>query len=285
MSFQEWVGTITYGDEKFLESCQIGPTGNIHLIYDEKHESTIDLLFGTDFREFALKHFTENDVNEIFKSKKIQVQEKSNKKLNAAESEYADFLKRKFMHNPQDSQVSATTKVTKNKTYAEASKEPPMKMNRLNLHYSQFSPKVADKNDTTQIQITLQQVLKRVNELETSQNTVPTKDTTYHEQMQYDLEVKMDEKLKRFDDTLNTKLSKLEEETNKKMLKSESMILSKFEEMQVATSHKMQSLFEDKMNVMNATLGNFMINLENKLGSTGATNTQMGGVGVPGKSL
>jgi len=80
-SFQEWVSTITYGGNEFLEACEIGPTGNLHLIYDEEHEKTVKLLFGNDFKSLARAHFKHNDVEEIFQKKQIAIEAKSRQHL------------------------------------------------------------------------------------------------------------------------------------------------------------------------------------------------------------
>jgi len=70
ISFQDWISTVTYGDETFLEACEIGPSGDLRLIYNAEHEQTVKKLFGDDFKLLALQHFQSKDVAEIFKRKK-----------------------------------------------------------------------------------------------------------------------------------------------------------------------------------------------------------------------
>jgi len=79
------------------------------------------------------------------------------------------FLKRKFDTQEKNEVRHGNAQVTKTKTYAQASKEPPTKMNKLNLHYSAFSPSPPPlESQNLQIVSTLQQVLKRVESLETN---------------------------------------------------------------------------------------------------------------------
>lgn len=41
ISFCEWIESITYGNEPFLDACVVGPTGTLHLIYDDDHGDTV----------------------------------------------------------------------------------------------------------------------------------------------------------------------------------------------------------------------------------------------------
>jgi len=50
ISFVKWVRTITYGDATFLDACEVGPTGNIHLIYNKEYDQTVQKLFGQGFK-------------------------------------------------------------------------------------------------------------------------------------------------------------------------------------------------------------------------------------------
>ena len=64
-SFCEWIESITYGDQKFLDACVVGPTGTLHLIYDEEHGETVRQLFGKGFKEHAQDHFNQEDLKQI----------------------------------------------------------------------------------------------------------------------------------------------------------------------------------------------------------------------------
>ena len=68
MSFKEWVATISYGDEQFLDACELGPAGNMHLIFNNRHASTVQKLFGTGLKQVAQQHFHPKDIEEIFSS-------------------------------------------------------------------------------------------------------------------------------------------------------------------------------------------------------------------------
>ena len=288
-SFQEWVSTITYGGDEFLEACEIGPTGNLHLIYDEKHEKTVKLLFGNDFKSLARAHFKHDDVEEIFQKKQIAIEAKSRAHVSEAASDYLLFLKRKF-DSPQRNEVcNENTQVTKTKTYAQASKEPPLKMNKLNLHYSaSFSPSPPpSESQNLQIVTTLQQVLKRVESLETHKGK---NDNTAGQQLIDKgnntalLEERLNKKMRELDLKFDTALSGIEEKTDKRMRESENMVMSKFEELHIAYSEDIKKSFDARMTTMNSTLEGFMTRLESKIVSTRADDTQMSGVSVPGKN-
>ena len=46
MTFSNWVKTTTHGKNEFLEACEIGTTGKIHLIFNQKFDQTVQNLFG-----------------------------------------------------------------------------------------------------------------------------------------------------------------------------------------------------------------------------------------------
>ena len=285
-SFQEWVSTITYGGKEFLEACEIGPMGNLHLIYDEEHEKTVKLLFGKDFKSLALEHFKPEDVEEIFKKKQIAIETQSKASLSEAASDYCLFLKRKF-ESPQQNEACLESKnVTKTKTYAQASRAPPMKMNKLNLHYSAFSPS-PPPSDSQNLQIvsTLQQVLKRVESLESKKGNVNEDDQQLiYKRNTESLEERLNQKMKELDMKFDTALTEIEEKTDQRMRESENMVMNKFEELHVAYSEDIKKSFDERMNTMNSTLEGFMTRLESKLVSTRTDDTQMSGVPVPGKN-
>jgi len=60
-SFRDWIKTITYGEDEFLEACEIGPTGNIHLIFNQEYDQTVQKLFGQGFKQFASENFHAED--------------------------------------------------------------------------------------------------------------------------------------------------------------------------------------------------------------------------------
>jgi len=55
--FHEWRGSITFKNREFLESCEVGQNGNIHLIYDQKEENVVQELFGQDMKKTGMDIF------------------------------------------------------------------------------------------------------------------------------------------------------------------------------------------------------------------------------------
>jgi len=281
MSFQDWISTITYGDTTFLEACEIGPNGDLHLIYNAEHEQTVRKLFGNDFKLLALQHFQPDDVKELFKRNKVNVEYNNKPMLSGATSEYLAFLKRKFSGNQTPKSLMASQVVTKGKTYAEISREPPMKMNKLNLHYSSFSPAPPPTSaQNLQIAQTLQQVLKRVESLEKKPQQQPVVGGKVSNST---LEDRLQKKLSDMNSKFDIKLKEMETISNQRMIDSENMILEKFEQMQMAHSNDIKQTFDTKMDQMHSTFALFMNRLETKLASTGAGDATES-VPVPGKN-
>jgi len=214
--------------------------------------------------------------------KKVDVEYNNNPMISGSTSDYLDFFKREFTSNNQTSQSTTSSQiVTKGKTYAEASKEPPMKMNKLNLHYSSCSPAPPPTiAQNLQIAQTLKQVLKRVESLEQKPQKlsilvdVNVTTSTLEEQLQ--------KKLSEMNSKFDSKLQEMEKMSNKRMQDSENMILEKFEEMRMAHSNDIKKTFDTKMDQMHSTFVLFMDRLETKLASTGAGDVKES-IPVPGK--
>ena len=281
MSFQEWVGTITYEGDTFLEACEIGPTGNLHLIFNEVHEPIVTELFGNDFKELAMKHFQTQDVKDLFQNSKPKVDARRRNTLTEADTNYAAFLKRKFTHNPQDPQTSTTAKITKNKTYAEASREPPIKMNKINLHYSKFSPKVVSTAAHVQINA-LERVLERVSTLEKSGSNGMM--TAERDAWESNLEQRMNEKMNEMQNKFDEKLLNMEQHTIKRMKESENIFMKKFEEIQTNQSEKIEKSFDTKMCEVTSKLDAVMRLMLTNMESTSTETAQNGGGSGTGKS-
>jgi len=281
MSFQDWISTITYGDRTFLEACEIGPNGDLHLIYNAEHEPTVKKLFGNDFKLLALQHFRSSDVDDIFQRNKVNVTYNNKSMTSGATSDYLDFLKRKFSGDQNSKPLKESQVVTKGKTYAEISREPPTKMKKLNLHYSSFSPPPPPTSaQNLQIAQTLQQVLKRVESLEKKPQQLPVVDG---ESSDPPLEERLHKKLSEMNSKFDDKLKEMETKSNQRMIDSENMILEKFEQMQMEHSNDIKQTFDTKMDKMHSTLAVFMNRLETKLASTGAGDAKES-VPVPGKN-
>ena len=122
MSFQEWVRNVSYGNRKFLEACEVGQNNCVNLIYNEKDEHIVQELFGQDVKRHAKEFFSEEAMEKIFSNVKPHIEESN--VFEDEDVEYALFLKRKFESNPQDP-GNETEHTFGQKTYAEASREPP----------------------------------------------------------------------------------------------------------------------------------------------------------------
>jgi len=279
MSFQEWISTITYQGETFLEACEIGPTGNLHLIFHVQHETIVKELFGNDFKAVALKHFHESDVNELFQNSKPRVEEKRTSKMSEEDTAYAAFLKRKFSHNPQDPQHSGEEKITKTLTYAEASKQPPVKMTRLNLHYSKFSPKSPPPTTAHGLEIT--NIATRLEALEKC-NPVESHDPS-RSQWSSELEKRMEEKMVELQQRFDAKMMEMERKTTARMEESEELFMKKFESIHITHSAKIERSFDTRMNDVTSKLDAVMQLILQNNKSTSTTNTQMEGGVVTGK--
>ena len=98
------------------------------------------------------------------------------------------------------------------------------------------------------------------------------------------LEERLNKKMRELDMKFDTALSEIEERTDQRMRESETMVMSKFEELHIAYSEDIKKSFDARMTTMNSTLEGFMTRLESKIVSTRADDTQMSGVSVPGKN-
>jgi len=74
MSFLNWIQNITFEDSAFLEACEIGPTGNIHMIFNQKYEQTVQKLLGQDLKKLARENFDENIIVKIFSDERVQME-------------------------------------------------------------------------------------------------------------------------------------------------------------------------------------------------------------------
>ena len=124
ISFQDWVRSVTYEDRTFLEACEVSHNGSINLIYDAREEQIVQDLFGQDVKKAAGLFFNDTDMEQIFSIERTHIE--SSNRVGQEDLDYALFLKRKFEPNPQDSEELPSAKYG-TKTYAEASKEPPLK--------------------------------------------------------------------------------------------------------------------------------------------------------------
>jgi len=274
-TFCEWIESITYEDEPFLDACVVGPTGTLHLIYDENHADTVQQLFGKGFKEYAKEHFEDEDLVTIFDKEKIRFEEKGNS-MSKKGGEYADFLKRKFQGNPQDMDSAVRQVNTKYMSYAEASKAPPLRQNRMNLHYSQFSeasPITLNANvkkarttsiKETQDNVKVEMILKRLEALE-SPSTNQVQQNMWEENFNKKLQKQMHE----LQAQVEAKLTELECQTELRMQKSEEILLGKIQEMQIVHTQNITSSFENKMNQVHTKLDQYMTLFMNKIESTG----------------
>ena len=90
-TFQEWVETITFNGDTFIESCELGTDDSIHVIFDKKHEQTITKLFGSDFKQMAEESFHDESIQQIFHPTDFRVSRGRN--FSNAEVTYAEKLK------------------------------------------------------------------------------------------------------------------------------------------------------------------------------------------------
>jgi len=288
MSFKEWIETITFDDKFFLDACVVGPSGYLHLIYDEDYEKTVQKLFGKKFQEYAKDHFYEEDVKEIFADSKITI--KMGRQTSKEDQDYAEFLKRKFSANPQDIDQGIDKRDTKIKTYAEASMAPPQRKQRMNLHYSQFSEaskvtlgskakkiRVHNGDDLTQ---NINEVMQRLEKLE--------KKRIYPEQKEMDWEEKLNEelnsKMEIFQTNFELQMGELEKKTENRMKKSEELIIGKLNDIQNKNMEDITKSFDSRMDEMGGKLDRYMQMFINKLGSTDNTRYESD-VSVVGKRV
>jgi len=271
LSFREWIETTTFDDKFFLDACVVGPSGYLHLIYDEEYEDTVQKLFGKNFQEYAKDHFYEEDIKTIFSNSKITLN--MGRQTLKKDQDYAEFLKRKFAANPQDMDAGIVKRDTKHKTYAEASKAPPQRKQKMNLHYSQFSAastirlneQVKKAKISTGEDQNLQMVLKRLDELEEKNNESHPASQDWEEKLNDELNTKMAIFQKNFD----KQMSDLEDKTEQRMKKSEDLIIGKLNEMQTNNTANITQSFDSRMDEMGGKLDRYMQMFMAKLGSTG----------------
>ena len=273
-SFCEWIESITYGNEKFLDACVVGPTGTLHLIYDEEKAETVQQLFGKGFKEHAQDHFDQEDLKQIFGSEEVRIGSTKNKSSKQS-SAYAEFLKRKFQGNPQDSVDRRSD--TLQLSYADASRAPPLRQGKMNLHYSKFSEsspivlnvqnkkaKIDDEGNGVPISKNVELLMSRIEQLETNSRVLPT--AKWEDEMDRRLTEKMNQFKLQFDD----KLEQMEEQTDQRLRKSEQLIVGKLHEMQIQNTENINTSFTTKMNQMGNKLDTYMTIFMAKIESTSA---------------
>ena len=288
VSFQEWIETITFDNKFFLDACVVGPSGYLHLIYDEDYEATVQKLFGKNFQEYAKDHFYEEDIKEIFADSKITI--KMGRQTSKKDQEYAEFLKRKFSANPQDMDSGIEKRDTRSKTYAEASMAPPQRKQRMNLHYSQFSKasgvKLSERAEKVKghhnddFQQNIHDVMQRIEDLESKRMD--------HAQKEVDWETKLDEELNSkmaiFQTNFEMQMGELEKRTDTRMKKSEELIIGKLNEIQLKNMENITKSFDSRMDEMGGKLDRYMQMFISKLGSTDNTRHESD-VSVVGKRV
>ena len=274
-SFVKWIQSVTYGDATFLDACEVGPTGNIHLIYNKEYDQTVQKLFGQGFKAFAMENFNGDAITNIFTAEKVQLEEGNFKTQD--DLDYAEMLKRKFS-NPQDP-MQSTTKISETKSYAEASRGPPAKLTRVNLHYSKFSRPTTLRTNTYQnssghVSTGTMQTEQGPSEVSGEKNSL-----AWMKSLEDRLAKKIDDYRKDFDQ----KLVDLEKQTQDRMEKSEGMILNRLQEMQMKTTEEIKLSFNEKMNNVDQKFHMIMTMLSKQpTGSTGPNNTTES-VNGPGK--
>ena len=288
MSFREWIETITFDTKFFLDACVVGPSGYLHLIYDEDYEKTVQKLFGKNFQEYAKDHFYEEDIKEIFTDSKITI--KMGRQTSKEDQDYAEFLKRKFSANPQDIDQGIKKRDPKSKTYAEASMAPPQRKQRMNLHYSQFSEastvtlsakaKKVRVHHSDDINRNIQEVMQRIEDLEKNRIDPAPKEMDWEKTLNEEL----DSKMAIFQTNFEIKMGELEKKTENRMKKSEELIIGKLNEIQLQNMEDITKSFDSRMDEMGGKLDRYMQMFINKLGSTDNTRHKSD-VSVVGKRV
>jgi len=291
VSFCEWIESITYGNKSFLDACVVGPTGTLHLIYDEVHGNTVQELFGKGFKEYAQEHFCEKDLQKIFAGEKMRIGENQHGPSKIG-GEYAEYLKRKFQGNSQDTNDVMRYSDTAKLSYAEASRSPPQRHGRMNLHYSKFSesstielnhqPKKTrtETVQTAQERESFNVLLKRLEKLETNVTNSHSAPTTWENALNDRLQDHMNKFQKQFE----SKLSALETQTEQRMQKSEKLILQQLNEMQAINTQSITNSFTSQMSQVNGKLDKYMTMFMAKLESTGTIEHHRGAI-VAGKCI
>ena len=275
-SFCEWIESITYGDKNFLDACVVGPTGTLHLIYDEKHGETVQQLFGKGFKEHAQDHFDQENIKKIFGNEKMRIESAKNESSKKG-SEYAEFLKRKFQGNPQDVDNVTRRSDTSKLSYAEASRAPPSRPGKINLHYSKFSAsspivlnvqnkkaKHDSASDGASANASVDLLLSRIEQLETNSQVKQT------DKWEDEMDKRLTEKMNQFKMQFDEKLEYMEAQTDQRLRKSEQLIVGKLHEMQIQNTENINKSFTTKMNEMGNKLDTYMTMFMAKIESTGA---------------
>lgn len=158
ITFQDWVEQLAYDGIHFIDTCEIGQNGSLHIIYEKKYEHLIQKLFSSDMATTARDFFHEEVVKKIFGTNVPKVV--GTRQFTPSEIAYADVLKRKYVqqNNP-------------NKDMEEQVHEHhPMKLNKKNLYYSKFAkPNIMKQNtheEDSRRESNMEQVMNRLTKLE-----------------------------------------------------------------------------------------------------------------------
>ena len=271
-SFQEWVCSVTYEERNFLEACEVGQANSVNLIYDQNEEEVVQQLFGQDVKKFAGEMFTNDAMDTIFTDEKTRIE--SSFQYEQEDVDYATFLKRKFTSNPQDSN---STNTTGGKSYAEASRGPPLKKSNQ-LHYSVFSKPAAVQYNSFQPEST------DTNPSGTNQNmSTPSVAQVNNTNWEEKMEERLTEKIGVIRLEFEAQIKELEERTNERLQQNEESIIQKFKDFQNQTSEKMMQSFDNRMNNMESKFEGFFSKFTEIMQSTGAGSTN-GSASVAGKN-
>ena len=162
-------------------------------------------------------------------------------------------------------------------SYAEASRAPPSKTGRMNLHYSKFSEanpielnvqkkkaKIHSSNENTINTKHIEVMLNRLEKLEKDTKTSPN-------QWENEMDRRLTEKMNQFKEQFDAKLEQMEEQTDQRLRKSEELIVGKLQEMQIQNTANITHTFDLKMNEMGHKLDTYMTMFMAKIESTSAT--------------
>ena len=166
------------------------------------------------------------------------------------------------------------------KSYAEASRGPPAKLTRVNLHYSKFSRPTTLRTNTYQnssgnVGSETMQMKQGLSGASSEKNSL---------EWMKSLEDRLAKKIDEYRNDFDKKLVELEHQTQERMEKSEGMILSRLQEMQVKTTEDIKLTFNEKMGNVDQKFHMIMAMLsKQQTGSTGLSTTTNSGDG-PGKN-
>ena len=257
-TFQEWVETINFNNETFIESCELGASNSLHVIFDKIHEKTVRNLFGTDFKALAAQFFHDSSLDQIFHPTDFRMAIGRN--FSNAEMTYAEKLKRKYATLTQNGSVKEQnlahgppTKVsTKNLSYSKFSKSSDLQMNPYVDAVKQTKQKFLNVDDR------LDKLEASMNEPNQDNNEKPAIKAMSQEEWSQKLEKKFNERMKALDEKFNEKLQASEQNTRKLIEESEERMIASFEKSQkqqaehIDTSIQTQfDAFFAKMNIMN----------------------------------